>query len=222
MELPSQVAHHCAQVLRYQQDDVLILFNGDGKDYQASIVELSKKKCLVKINSHQLVENESPLKIHLTQGIAKGDKMDLIIQKAVELGVNEFTPLFSERCNVKLDHKRLEKKHAHWQKVMLSACEQSGRARLMNINPAIQLQQLGQSNGLSIYLDPIARSTLSSLKKTNQIQLLIGPEGGFSELDIKKMQDNDLIGVSLGKRILRTETAGLAAVAVLQSLFGDF
>ncbi|MDQ7050987.1 MAG: 16S rRNA (uracil(1498)-N(3))-methyltransferase [Enterobacterales bacterium] len=235
LKLENSVAHHCAQVLRYQLNDPLILFNGDGYDYQALITDINRRHCEVKILKKIALENESPLQIHLIQGIAKGDKMDFVIQKAVELGVTEFSPLFSQRCNVKLDEKRLAKKQQHWQRVMISACEQSGRARLMLINSAVHLNKIESiGNGAieesnldteticRLYLDPDANSSLKSLDKPQSIQLCIGPEGGFSAQDVKAMQSLEMRGVQLGKRILRTETAGLVAVAALQSLFGDF
>ncbi len=235
LELEEAVARHCAQVLRYKQDDRLIVFNGDGYDYQATIIDIGKRRCQVKILDQFPLNNESPIAIHLFQGIAKGDKMDYVIQKAVELGVTEFTPLFSERCNVKLDAKRLAKKQHHWQRVMLSACEQSGRAKLMKIHEAIAISQIetnpkiggdtgeAENNKLqSLYLDPEAENSIKDMVKPTQLQLLIGPEGGFSEQDIRQLQSLNMTGIKLGKRILRTETAGLAAVASLQTLFGDF
>ena len=224
--LPADAAHHCTQVLRYKLGQPLILFNGDGFNYHAQIHSLDKKTCQVTINGKFSPDNESPLKIHLFQGIAKGDKMDLIIQKAVELGVHQITPIFTQRCNVKLKSDRLEKKLAHWNKVLISACEQSGRAFVPKLNQAVDINKLETLESLSIYLEPNSKTSLTQLelkdkRETQSIGLFVGPEGGFSDDDIQRLEDLECLGARLGSRILRTETAGLAAVSVLQSLFGD-
>ncbi|MCF6193373.1 MAG: 16S rRNA (uracil(1498)-N(3))-methyltransferase, partial [Kangiellaceae bacterium] len=174
MELPSEAAHHCTQVLRYKVDDPLTLFNGDGFNYSATIFEINKKQCSAIILEKKNPKNESPLKIHLLQGIARGDKMDFIIQKAVELGVTEITPVFTQRSNVKLDEKRLEKKHLHWNKTIISACEQSGRAIIPKLNTAIPLNQIKKSDCPSIYLEPDAIKCFFSLAPTNQVNIVIG------------------------------------------------
>lgn len=230
--LPKEAAHHCAQVLRYQVDDQLTVFNGDGCDYLASIVSIEKKRCEIKIEQRIKLSNESPLKIHLIQGIAKGDKMDLIIQKSVELGVTEITPVFTERCNVKLDPKRLIKKLDHWKKIAISACEQSGRAIIPTINSAIQIEQLQIEEKpienqpalelMTFYLHPTSEKSFSDYPIENKrVALLVGPEGGFSDRDLQQAHKKNICGVSMGPRILRTETAGLSAIAILQSQFGD-
>ncbi len=221
VELPQEAAHHCAQVLRYKVNDELSLFNGDGFDYYATISQIEKKRCTVSINSKKNPNNESPLKIHLVQGVARGDKMDLIIQKAVELGITEITPLFTERCNVKLDAKRLDKKIQHWNKTIISACEQSGRATLPKLNIAVPIHELAQENLISIYLEPTTQQTFKELSIKESIRIVIGPEGGFSEKDLIHLEKIDCIGVKIGPRILRTETAGLATISILQSYFGD-
>jgi len=219
--LPADAAHHCAHVLRYKVGDYLTLFNGDGFDYLATINLIEKKQCQVKITKKISLNNESPLKINLIQGIARGDKMDLIIQKAIELGVSEITPFFTERCNVKLDGKRLEKKLSHWKKIIISACEQSGRAIIPKLNEAIQIMKLADMENTSIYLEPKAKQTFPDLKFDNSINLFIGPEGGFSEKDLTQLVNCGAKGIKLGPRILRTETAGLSAISILQSQFGD-
>lgn len=220
-ELPTNAAHHCIQVLRYKKGDTLTVFNGDGFDYSAKIDVIEKKKCRVFISNKSDPNSESPLRIHLLQGIAKGDKMDLIIQKAVELGVNEITPVFTERCNVKFDKKREEKKTLHWQKKIISACEQSGRARLVKLNIPINIEDIPRTSSPSIYLEPTASRTLSSLEISESIRCLIGPEGGLSESDLGRLRDLEFQGIKIGSRILRTETAGLTAISVLQHCFGD-
>ena len=201
--------------------DPLTLFNGDGFDYSAIITEINKKQCSVQISKKINPINESPLKIHLLQGIARGDKMDFIIQKAVELGVVEFTPIFTQRSNVRLDEKRLGKKHLHWNKTIISACEQSGRAVIPKLNTVISLNEIKKSECISIYLEPDATKCFSSLKPADQTNIVIGPEGGFSDDDLSHLDSVGFNGVRIGPRILRTETAGLSAISILQSHFGD-
>lgn len=220
--LPKEASHHCIQVLRYKEGDELVLFNGDGFDYLAQISLIEGKTCQVKIMAKISPNNESPLKIHLYQGIARGEKMDLIIQKSVELGVHQITPLFTERCNVKLDQKRLAKKHQHWQKVAISACEQSGRAFIPKINLPIQISQFKlQSDSIGFYLQPNSTQSIHDNNNLTDVSLLVGPEGGFSDNEINQLKENRISGIQLGARILRTETAGLACIAILQSHFGD-
>lgn len=222
--LSKEVSHHCINVLRYKKGDTLTLFDGDGHDYLGKIVAIENKLCTVAINNKTRPENESPLKIHLTQGIARGEKMDLIIQKAVELGVHKFTPLFSERCNVKLDKKRLSKKLEHWQAVATSACEQSGRATIPTINTPVNIQSFKlEENTNAFFLEPTAQEKIHDIKirNCNQITLFIGPEGGFSRQEQQLLSKQSVKGIQLGPRILRTETAGLACIAILQALFGD-
>jgi 16S rRNA (uracil1498-N3)-methyltransferase len=220
-ELPKETVHHCAQVLRYKTNDELTLFNGDGYDYSAVIDQIEKKRCVVTIISKNHPNNESPLKIHLLQGVARGDKMDLIIQKAVELGIAEITPIFTERCNVKLDAKRLDKKIQHWNKTMISACEQSGRAIIPKLATAIPINDLVEEKGLTIYCEPTTKKTFKDLAIKKSIRIVIGPEGGFSEKDLMHLEKIGCVGVKIGPRILRTETSGLAAISILQSHFGD-
>ena len=225
-ELPKEASHHCIQVLRYKVGAKLTLFNGDGFDYVAQIKTIEGKRCQVEIIDKIAPQNESPLKIHLFQGIARGEKMDLIIQKSVELGVTQITPIFAERCNVKLDEKRLNKKQTHWQAVALSACEQSGRSFVPKINPAINIKLIKQLleinlETISFYLEPTASKHLHCYDSLKDVSLFIGPEGGLSGNDIQTLESAKVNGVKLGPRILRTETAGLACIAILQSHFGD-
>lgn len=229
-ELPSDAAHHCSQVLRHKVSDQLTVFNGDGFDYDAVIKNISKKSCQIEILNKHPKNNESPTSIHLIQGVARGDKMDFIIQKAVELGVNEITPLFTERCNVKLDAKRLAKKMQHWLKVIISACEQSGRAKLPTLHQPVSIENLELADtSTNILLEPTATESISCLpvelsgNRSNKpsINLLIGPEGGFSERDLSSATRLNIMGIRMGPRILRTETAGLSAIAILQSRLGD-
>ena len=222
-DLPKQAAHHCVQVLRYALGSQLRLFNGDGYDYHCEITSLQGKKATVKVLQKIELENESPLRIHLYQCVAKGDKMDLVIQKAVELGASEITPVFSERSNVKLDLKRLTKKQEHWQNIAISALEQSGRAVKVEINPAIKLNSLPLPlTSTMFYLEPESNRSLSNMSlESNQAALIIGPEGGFSDNDLAHLESIGAKGIKLGPRILRTETAGLVCIAIIQSHFGD-
>jgi len=222
VQLPKEASHHCIQVLRYKVGSSLILFNGDGFDYAAEIVAIDKKTSKVKITKKIQLINESPLNIHLYQGIARGEKMDLVIQKSVELGITQFTPIFTERSNVKLDAKRQEKKLSHWQNIAISASEQSGRAVIAKINPPVFIKNIAASNdSLSLILEPSAGKKISELTVDKNITIFIGPEGGFSDSDLERLKSIGAEGVRLGPRILRTETAGLAAIAILQSSFGD-
>lgn len=222
VELPPEAVHHCVQVLRYATGDPLILFNGDGFDYPAVISEINKKRCVVKINNRYDPKNESPLRIHLMQAIARGDKMDFIIQKAVELGVTEITPVFTERCHVKLDAKRLSKKLEHWNKTIVSASEQSGRAALAKLNRPVTVEQIEACDQCSVYLEPTADESFKQMNIDKSVRIMIGPEGGFSTSDQARLKHQQFKGVKMGARILRTETAGLTSIALLQSLHGDF
>ncbi len=147
--------------------------------------------------------------------------MDFVIQKSVELGVNEITPVFTERCNVKFDEKREKKKLCHWHKTIISACEQSGRAYLPKLNKPLMLSQLRPSNALSIYLEPTAEHSVANLNITRDLNLIIGPEGGFSVKDSNHLRHVGFTGIKLGPRILRTETAGLSIISILQNHAGD-
>jgi 16S rRNA (uracil1498-N3)-methyltransferase len=226
LTLPKEASHHCVHVLRYKAGAQMVLFNGDGFDYNAQIKSIEGKQCLVEIINKVDPQNESQLKVHLFQGIARGEKMDLIIQKSVELGVTQITPIFTERCNVKLDQKRLKKKQCHWQAVAISACEQSGRSFIPPINPPLNIKLISafldkESDSTLFYLEPTASKHLHSYEALTDIGLFIGPEGGLSDKDIQALDNTNVQGIKLGPRILRTETAGLAAIAILQSHFGD-
>ncbi len=217
---------HLAKVLRIKIGSTIELFNGDGHRYQSAVVQIERNQVSVKVLNQSTVDTESPLNLHLFQGVSRGDKMDLTLQKGVELGVNSFTPLITERCGVKLDQKRWVKKLEHWHKVVISACEQSGRDTLPQINPVLEWgKALHQLSNNSFFLDPHAKNSFRDLpqpKTKQEIQLWVGPEGGFSELEICQIEDTNIKPVFLGPRVLRTETAALAAVASINALWGDF
>jgi len=221
--LDDDAANHVGRVLRMQTGQPLQLFNGDGNNYAVTITEVSKKQVQVQVET--LVANpvESPLRIHLGQGISRGDRMDFAIQKAVELGVTEITTLFTERCGVKLDGERLAKRNEQWQKIAISACEQSGRSVVPTVHAAISLTQwLAQSTKeLTLTLDPRASATIKTLAPASAIRLVIGPEGGFTDHEVAITATAGFNGIQLGPRILRTETAALTAISALQLQFGD-
>ncbi|MER2491907.1 16S rRNA (uracil(1498)-N(3))-methyltransferase [Catenovulum sediminis] len=224
LELSSDAANHVGRVLRLQNGHPIVLFNGNGFDYECEIIQVERKSVRVKIKEKNSVNNESQLKIHLAQVISRGDKMDFTLQKAVELGVHEISPLISERCGVKLNAERMQKKTEQWQKIVQSACEQCGRAFVPKVNPVIQLEELLNTSfsGVRLNLHPQAKFGIGGLdKKTQQVQLLIGPEGGLSDEEIEKARQANFTDILMGPRVLRTETAGLAAISMLQCILGD-
>ncbi|MET0656237.1 MAG: 16S rRNA (uracil(1498)-N(3))-methyltransferase, partial [Pseudoxanthomonas sp.] len=207
-----------------REGDACVLFNGDGNDYAARIASAGKREVVVEILGSEPVGNESPLRITLVQGIARGEKMDLILQKATELGVAAIVPVVAERTEVKLDAERTEKRMAHWRSVVASACEQSGRARMPSIAAPASLAEAAQliTDALKLVLDPAGEHSLASLSApVSAVALGIGPEGGWSPRDREILRASGYLGLQLGPRVLRTETAGLAAIAALQSRFGD-
>ena len=224
--LPAQPSEHAARVLRLSTGDPLTLFNGDGCDYQAIICAITKRAVTVRITAHQLLQNESTLSLVLAQGIARGDKMDLIVQKATELGVTGIVPLLTERSEVRLDGPRALKRVAHWQSVAISACEQSGRARIPEIQ-AIQpladwLAGLAADSALRLALMPQAANTIRGLHfAQGGGVLVVGPEGGLGDTDIQALAEHTFLSLRLGPRVLRTETAGLTALSALQACHGD-
>ncbi len=225
LALPESAVAHLVRVLRLGVGDSAWLFNGDGHDYRARLVSLAKKAVEVEIVERVIVDNESPLQITLAQGIARGDKMDLIIQKATELGVAAIAPLLTERTEVRLEGERLTKKLSHWRGVIASACEQSGRARLPTLLSPQSLAAFaaGDRNPRRFTLDPVGGATMADVAVTGAgVTLLIGPEGGLSERDLAALRAARYEGLQLGPRIMRTETAGLAAIAALNVLYGDW
>ncbi|MEJ1096941.1 MULTISPECIES: 16S rRNA (uracil(1498)-N(3))-methyltransferase [unclassified Pseudoxanthomonas] len=224
--LPESAANHLTRVLRLREGDDCVLFNGDGHDYAARIASIGKREATAEVLSSQPVDNESSLAITLMQGIARGEKMDLILQKATELGVAAIVPVIAERTEVKLDAERAEKRVAHWRSVIVSACEQSGRARVPGLSaplPLLQAINAPTEKSLRLTLDPFGETSLATLAipAAAPVTIAIGPEGGWSPRDREALRAAGFVGLRLGPRILRTETAGLAAIAALQSRFGD-
>ena len=225
IELADAKRHHLATVLRLDSDAAVTLFNGDGHEYGARIREAGRKRMTLAIETRDTPERESPLSITLYQAIARGDRMDFALAKAVELGVTAIRPVFTERGKVKLEGDRLAKKQAHWQAVVESAAEQSGRLVCPALHPATHLAQTldedGHADGLRLMLAPTATTGLTALAKNTRMTLLIGPESGLSEAEIASAEAAGWQPITLGPRVLRTETAGMAALAALQSLWGD-
>ncbi|MDQ7311822.1 16S rRNA (uracil(1498)-N(3))-methyltransferase [Stenotrophomonas sp. Sm10] len=224
--LPEETANHLVRVMRLREGDTCVLFNGDGHDYSATLTAAGKREVQVRIDAVQAVDNESPLAIILLQGIARGEKMDLILQKATELGVAAIIPVNAERTEVKLDAARAEKRVSHWNNVVTSACGQSGRASIPQVGPPLSLAQAAAAlpaDTLRLTLDPLGAHRLSTLDAApaGGIVIAIGPEGGWSPRDRDQLAAAGFQGLQLGPRILRTETAGLAAIAALQARLGD-
>jgi 16S rRNA (uracil1498-N3)-methyltransferase len=223
--LDEQASHHLLRVLRVKPEESLILFNGQGGEYEAVVTELQKKKVQVKIGRFLPQNKESFLSIDLAQGIVRGEKMDFILQKAVELGVKRIIPLLTERSKIKLDEHSKIKRLEHWKAVVVSACEQCGRNYLPEILPPLSLKQWLQEKtaDLCFVLSPhLPNDSALSVKKQASIALLIGPEGGLSEKEMALSQQAGFLALNLGPRILRTETASIAAIAILQQHYGDF
>ena len=224
--LPDAAAAHLTRVLRLREGDACVLFNGDGRDYAARIVFTGKRETLAEVGDAHAVDNESPLRIALLQGIARGEKMDLILQKATELGVARIVPVDAERTEVRLDAARMQKRLAHWRSVVASACEQCGRARLPEVATPVSVADAGAhpaEAALRLTLDPGGEHSMASLAvgADASVAIAIGPEGGWSPRDREALRVAGFEGLRLGPRILRTETAGLAAIAALQARFGD-
>ena len=224
--LPDVAVAHLVRVLRLGPGDRVRLFNGDGNDYESVLESAGKREARARVLARIVVDSESPLAITLAQGIARGEKMDLILQKATELGVARIAPVQTERTEVKLDAERADKRGAHWRGVLASACEQSGRARLPELLAPAPLGQFlaGEKSARRLVLDPGAGESLAQLALAahESICLLVGPEGGLSERDLAAARAAGFTGLRLGPRILRTETAALAAISGLNALYGDW
>lgn len=222
--------HYLFRVLRCQPEEALIVFNGDGNDYTAHLQPRDKKSADIVITASRTNSNESPLQTTLIQGISKGERMDITIQKAVELGVNAIYPVMTEFCSVKLNRDRQQKKHQHWQAIITSACEQCQRAvipTLHEVSPFAEIIEAIVSDKKLIlhpYADSYPTDTLNTSKESlvTTVTLCIGPEGGFSPTEINLAYQRGFMPIALGNRILRTETAAITALSLAQSAWGDF
>jgi len=226
VSLPANAAIHATRALRMQTGDTARLFNGDGKDYVGELLSIQKQDVSIKIRDVIPVLNESPLSITLVQAISSGDRMDFTIQKAVEMGVTSIQPVSSQRSVVKLSGERAEKRREHWQNVVISACEQSGRAVVPPVAAPLPLAAwLSQApaHAMRLTLSPTATQSLHNLQRpVGELCLLIGCEGGLTDDEVDLAASQGFIPVQLGKRVLRTETAALATIAALQALWGDY
>ena len=226
LELPEAAARHVAQVLRMRAGELLTLFNGAGGEYGAVIESVDRRAVSVRVEDFHEAERESALALTLAQCVSRGERMDYSLQKAVELGVAAVVPLLSARGVVKLDGERWEKKLEHWRGVMVSACEQSGRTRIPALAPVQKLETwLGSSKGMGegarLVLAPGAAHSLRELPAAHAATLLVGPEGGLADEEAALAVRHGFTAIRLGPRVLRTETAGVAALAALQALWGD-
>jgi len=227
IQLSENAAAHATRALRLNVGDSATVFNGDGFDYECTLTSVKKNTVSATITGAKQISNESPLSITLLQGISSGDRMDFTIQKAVELGVTKIQPINSQRSVVKLSAERAEKRIEHWQNVAISACEQSGRAYVPKVLPPLSLEtwlsQNPHTDTTRILLNPVgARRLIEIAKPASSIELLIGAEGGLSNGEIDLATSQQFQSIVLGPRILRTETAALTAISVMQSLWGDF
>lgn len=240
--LPPGPARHAARALRLAVDDTVILFNGQGGEYSARIERINKDEVAVSVTGFAAIERESRLRVMLAQGISSGERMDYTLQKAVELGVTAIQPIAARRSVVKLAGERADRRIAHWQGVVASACEQCGRNQVPGVAPPLTLAHwLGHTtfHGLQplenrsplgqrqverlLFLSPLAEARLADLPPPDATDCLVaGPEGGFEADEIAALQAAGAIPVRLGPRVLRTETAALAALAAMQTLWGDF
>ncbi|MCG6656728.1 16S rRNA (uracil(1498)-N(3))-methyltransferase [Halomonas campisalis] len=221
--LPEGPARHVARVLRLGEGSPLILFDGAGREARAVLVEASRKRVVARVEAVEAGQGESPVAVHLGQAIAKGDRMDYAIQKAVELGVAAITPLYTEHGDVRLKGEREAKKLAHWQAVAASACEQCGRAVVPRVHPPRPLGEwlAARDEALRLVLHPATGGALERVPAPATAALLIGPEGGLAEPEVETALAAGFSPLSLGPRILRTETAPVVALALLQHRFGD-
>lgn len=225
VKLPDDVVRHL-NVLRVKNTEEIVLFNGNGKAYPALPEVLEKRRASVRILREEATDNESPLNITLVQAVSSAERMDFTLQKSVELGVAEIRPVISERCVVRLSGERAEKRVARWQEIVVSACEQSGRNIVPKVLPlttyAQALQQLPQETTKLLMSLNRAQKLSDVQPQSGKVVFMVGPEGGWTEKEEQQAFDAGFQSVTLGKRVLRTETASLAAIAAMQTLWGDF
>ena len=229
VSLPIETVVHAIKALRLRENNKIMLFSGNGVEFEGVIKEVGTKQVIVTIGKSIVRSVESPIDIILAQSLSRGDRMDYSIQKATELGANTVQPLQTERSMLKLDSARQIKRVQHWQKIAISACEQCGRNTIPTINPPLKLS--AWLNTLTLGADSHEKRLalvpdLDSMDRTGEppkkITILIGPEGGFSQREIANIQNKNFSTIKLGPRILRTETACSAAISMLQSIWGDF
>ena len=223
LTLSEDAAHHAIRVLRLREGDDVTLFNGRGGEFAARIASIQRLKMLVDVLQHRAVERESPLRITLVQGMSAGEKMDSTVRKAVELGVAVLQPVLAARSVARPKGERAEGRREHWQRVVIAACEQCGRNCVPEVRPLVPLADYRAGEGMKILLAPSSELPLSKMKlESDQFILAAGPEAGFSAEEEATLVNQGFVPLRLGPRILRTETAALAALAALNALRGDF
>ena len=225
IELPAAAAQHLGKVLRARSGDELVLFTGDGREFTAVIESIRGSRVTASVGAGRAIDRESPLAVTLVQCIARADRMDVIVQKATELGVVRIVPVMSRRSVVRLDAAQAASKAGHWHAIAVSACEQCGRNRLPAIEAPRQLTRyLGEAppGGARLVLEPDAGSSRAAVEIGAAVEIAIGPEGGFDPEELEAFRLSGFASVALGPRVLRTETAAIAALAWLQSQYGDF
>lgn len=225
LTVEGSAGNHISRVLRLRVGDALTLFNGQGGEYAGSIDEIRRDTVVVSILERRDVDRESPCQLTLAQGISRGERMDWVVQKATELGVWQIAPIFTERSIVQLDEKQASRKLQHWRSIAIAACEQSGRNRVPQITQPVGLYELLEkrtSSGTALLLSPGAPLRIADLASAGtQITVLIGPEGGLADVEQQAAVKAGFTPVRLGPRVLRTETAAVCALTLLQQKFGD-
>lgn len=225
IDLPQDAVRHVANVLRLRRGDELILFNGQGGEYAATIESSERRRVTVAVGAHDPIERESPLEVTLAQGLSRGERMDFSIQKAVELGVTRIVPFAAQRSNVKLSAERTNRRLDHWRAIARHACEQCGRNTVPEIEPLCSFDAVAEPAGytLKVTLDPVGTDRLPDRQSaTGPVLLIIGPEGGLDGDELARLGRHGCLRLPLGPRILRTETATVAGLTMLQTCFGDF
>jgi 16S rRNA (uracil1498-N3)-methyltransferase len=228
IELPAEAARHVGQVLRMKPGQALVLFDGNGGSYAATIRDVSNRSLCIETGVHQTAERESPMHLTLWHGLCRGERMDSVVQKATELGANSIRPLLTERSMVKLDERRAKKKLDHWRKTAVSACEQCGRNQLPELEVPARLKDALDAIAefdLALLLDPRSAiglaTALTGHSEAKKVLICTGPEGGFTAEEVEMAQQAGMLPVHAGPRVLRTETAPLVAISMVQTLLGD-
>ena len=228
LTLPASAAGHLTRVLRLRSKAAVTLFNGLGGEYAATIEQVRGSKVTVAVGDHQAIERESPFPLTLAQGVSRGERMDLVVQKATELGVSRLVPVLTERSVVRLDEQQSDRKSSHWRAIAIAACEQCGRNRLPEVALPAPLRELLREpvgGSVRLLLSPAAARRIEDVPRPESgasgVTVLIGPEGGLSEEEHAQALAAGFVAVNLGPRVLRTETAAIAALTLLQREFGD-
>ena len=222
--LPEDSAHHAVHVLRVQSGDEITLFTGSGGEFAARVASIQRLKVLVDVLQHHAIERESPLQMVLVQGVSAGERMDFTVRKSVELGVAELQPVLAASSVARPKGERAAARHAHWQKIVIAACEQCGRNRIPTVHPLVAASDYRGGSGSKILLSPAAGLRFSQACNADGTAFTVaaGPEAGFNAREEAAFLDSRFVPAKLGARVLRTETAGIAALAALSALRGDF